>query len=326
MKARISGTGSYVPARVMTNAELERMVATSDAWITERTGIRERRIAATGEACSDLGTAAAERALQAAGVPAAEVDMILVATCTGDSPLPSTASRIQHRLGAVRAAACDLSAACSGFVYALSIGDAYIKSGMRHVLVIGSEVMSMLMDWTDRGRGTCVLFGDGAGAVLLSPSQDASGILSSHLHSDGSLWDLICVPGGGSRNPPGEKMLSEGLQFMKMKGNETFKVAVKTLEDVAREALAANHLSVGEIDLYVPHQANARIITAVAARLGLPMEKVMLNLDRYGNTSAASIPLALDEAVRTGRLRPGHLVLIEAFGGGLTWGASVIRW
>jgi 3-oxoacyl-[acyl-carrier-protein] synthase-3 len=324
MKATIAGTGSYVPSRIMTNADLERMVATSDAWITERTGIRERRIAAPEEACSDLGSMAAERALQAAGVPASAVDMILVATCTGDSPLPSTASRIQHRLGALRAAACDLSAACTGFVYALSVGDAYVKSGMRYVLVIGSEVMSMLMDWTD--RSTCVLFGDGAGAVLLTPSKDQSGILSSHLHSDGNLWDLICVPGGGSRNPPCEKMVAEGLQFMKMKGNETFKVAVKTLEDVTREALAANGLSVKDLDLYVPHQANARIIMAVASRLGLPPEKVMLNLDRYGNTSAASIPLALDEAVRTGRLQRGHLVLIEAFGGGLTWGASVIRW
>jgi 3-oxoacyl-[acyl-carrier-protein] synthase-3 len=324
MKAKILGTGSYVPSRVLSNAELERMVATSDAWITERTGIRERRIAAPGEACSDLGTIAAERALQAAGVPAADVDMILVATCTGDSPLPSTACRIQYRLGAVRSAACDLSAACCGFVYALSVGEAYIKSGMRHVLVIASEVMSMLMDWTD--RGTCVLFGDGAGAVLLGPSQDDAGILSSHLHSDGNLWDLICVPGGGSRNPPGDKMLAEGLQYMKMKVNETFKVAVKTLEDVAREALAAHRLSVADVDLYIPHQANARIIKAVASRLDLPMEKVVLNLDRYGNTSAASIPLALDEAVRDGRVKRGNLILMEAFGGGLTWAASVVRW
>jgi 3-oxoacyl-[acyl-carrier-protein] synthase-3 len=195
---------------------------------------------------------------------------------------------------------------------------------MRHVLVIGSEVMSMLMDYTD--RSTCVLFGDGAGAVLLGPSQDETGILSSHLHSDGQLWDLICVPGGGSRHPPGEKMLAEGLQYMKMKGNETFKVAVKSLEDVAREALATHGLSVDDVDLYIPHQANARIIKAVANRLGLPMEKVVLNLDRYGNTSAASIPLALDEAVRDGRVRQGSLILMEAFGGGLTWAASVVRW
>ena len=324
MRARIAGTGSYVPERVLTNADLERMVATSDAWIVERTGIRERRIAAPGEACSDLGTRAAERALAAAGVAAADLDLILVATCTGDSPLPSTACLIQQRLGAVRAAACDLSAACCGFVYALAVGDAYVKTGFRHVLIVGAEVMSMITDWTD--RGTCILFGDGAGAVVLSPSEGERGILSSHLHSDGNLWDLICVPGGGSRMPPSEKMLAEGLQYIKMKGNETFKVAVKTLEEAAREALSANHLSVDALDLYVPHQANVRIIKAVAGRLGLPMEKVVLNMDRYGNTSAASIPLALDEAVREGRLKEGSLVMIEAFGSGLTWASAVIRW
>jgi len=324
MRARIAGTGSYVPERVLTNADLERMVATSGAWIVERTGIRERRIAAPGEACSDLGTKAAERALAAAGVAAADLDLILVATCTGDSPLPSTACLIQQRLGAVRAAACDLSAACCGFVYALAVGDAYVKTGFRHVLIVGAEVMSMITDWTD--RGTCILFGDGAGAVVLSPSEGERGILSSHLHSDGNLWDLICVPGGGSRMPPSEKMLAEGLQYIKMKGNETFKVAVKTLEEAAREALSANHLSVDDLDLYVPHQANVRIIKAVAGRLGLPMEKVVLNMDRYGNTSAASIPLALDEAVREGRLKDGSLVMIEAFGSGLTWASAVIRW
>ena len=324
MKARIAGTGSYVPERVLTNRDLERMVATSDAWIVDRTGIRERRIAAPGEACSDLGVRAAEVALQAAGVDAAELDLILVATCTGDAPLPSTACIIQHRLGAVRAAACDLGAACCGFVYALAVGDAYVKTGFRHVLVVGAEVMSMIIDWTD--RNTCVLFGDGAGAVVLTAEEGERGILSSHLHSDGSLWELICVPGGGSRIPPSEKMLADGLQNMKMKGNETFKVAVKTLEDSAREALSANNLSMEDLDLYVPHQANARIISAVAARLGLPMEKVVLNMDRYGNTSAASIPLALDEAVRAGRVGEGSLVMMAAFGSGLTWASSLVRW
>jgi len=324
MKARITGIGSYVPERVLTNAGLERMVATSDEWIVERTGIRERRIAAQGQACSDLGARAADRALKDAGITATDVDLILVATCTGDSPLPSTACLIQHRLGASRAAACDLSAACCGFIYALAVGDAYVKTGARHVLVVGAEVMSAIMDWTD--RGTCVLFGDGAGAVVLAPSPGEAGILSSHLHSDGNLWDLICVPGGGSRNPPSEKMVTEGLQYLKMKGSETFKVAVKTLEDAAREALAANHLTVQDVDVYVPHQANIRIIKAVAQRLGLPMDKVVVNIDRYGNTSAASIPLALDEAVKAGRIKPGSLVLIEAFGGGLTWASAVIRW
>ena len=324
MGARIQGTGSFVPARVLTNVDLERMVETSDAWIVERTGIRERRIVASGESCSDLAVKAAERALEAAGVAAADLDLILVATCTGDAPLPATACVLQHRLGAQRAAACDISAACSGFVYALAIGDAYVRSGYGQVLVVGSEVMSMLMDWTD--RGTCILFGDGAGAVVLGPAADGKGILSSHLHSDGTLWDLICVPGGGSAAPPSEKMLAEGLQYLKMKGNETFKVAVRTMEEVAREALSANGLSVEDLDLYIPHQANVRIIKAVASRLGLPMEKVVMNMDRYGNTSAASIPLALDEAVRGGRVREGNLILMEAFGGGLTWGSVLVRW
>jgi 3-oxoacyl-[acyl-carrier-protein] synthase-3 len=324
VRARITGTGSYAPAKVLTNVGLERMVATSDEWIVERTGIRERRIAAAGEACSDLGVVAAERALKAAGVAAADLDFILVATCTGDQPMPATACLIQHRLGAIRAAACDLGAACCGFVYALSVADAYVRTGMRHVLVVGSEVMSVIMDWTD--RNTCVLFGDGAGAVVVSATDGNRGILSTHLHSDGSLCDLITVPGGGSRMPPSEKVINERMQYMKMKGNETFKVAVRTLEDVARETLAANGLTVADVDLYVPHQANVRIIRAVAERLGLPMEKVVLNMDRYGNTSAASIPLALDEAVRDGRIKDGSVIMMGAFGAGLTWASALIRW
>ena len=324
MRSRISGTGSYTPDRVLSNAELERMVATSDQWIAERTGIRERRIAAAGEACSDLGIRAAERALKAAGLSATDLDMILVATCTGDTLLPATACLIQHRLGAMHAAACDISAACCGFVYALGIADAYIKSGMRHVLIVGSEVMSVITDWTD--RNTCVLFGDGAGAAVLSASPDDRGILSTHLRSDGSLCDLIIVPGGCSRIPPSEKMLSERLQYIKMKGNETYKVAVRTLEEIARETLAASGLKVEDVDLYVPHQANVRIIKAVADRLGLPLSKVVLNMDRYGNTSAASIPIALDEAVKDGRIRDGHMIMLGAFGAGLTWASALIRW
>jgi len=324
MKARITGTGSYVPAKVLTNLELERIVATSDEWITERTGIRERHLANPGEACSDLAVKAAERALKAAGVSAAELDLILLATCTGDYPLPATACLVQHRLGATRAAACDLSAACCGFVYALSVADAYIKTGLRHVLVIGSEVMSAITDWTD--RNTCILFGDGAGAAVVSASDGERGILSSHLRSDGALCDLITVPGGGSRNPPSEKMVAERMQFLKMKGNETFKVAVRTLEDIARETLAANNFTVKDLDLYVPHQANARILKSVADRLGLPLEKMVLNLDRYGNTSAASVPIALDEAVQAGRIKEGSLVMIGAFGAGLTWASALIRW
>jgi 3-oxoacyl-[acyl-carrier-protein] synthase III len=324
MKACIVGTGSYAPARVLTNEDLERMVATSDEWIRERTGIRERRIAAAGEACSDLAVQAGRRALAAAGLAATDLDLILVATCTGDYPLPATACLVQHQLGATKAAACDLSAACCGFVYALSVADAYVKSGMRHVLVIGSEVMSALTDWTD--RNTCVLFGDGAGAVVVGASGGERGILSTHLGSDGTLCELIMVPGGGSRTPPSEKVITERLQYIKMKGNETFKVAVRTLEEIARAALSANDLRVEDVDLYVPHQANVRILKAVIERLGLPVEKVLLNLDRYGNTSAASIPIALDEAVREGRIKDGSLVMLGAFGAGLTWASAVIRW
>lgn len=324
MMARITGTGSYAPQRVVTNADLEKMVATSDEWIAERTGIRERRIAGSGEACSDLALKAAQRALDSAKIGAADLDMIVLATCTGDYPLPATACLIQHQLGANRAGACDLSAACCGFVYALSVADAYVRTGMRHVLVIGSEVMSAITDWND--RNTCVLFGDGAGAVVVSASEGERGILSTQLKSDGALWELIAVPGGGSRTPPSEKVITEKLNCIKMKGNETFKVAVRTLEDAAREILAAAHLTVADVDLYVPHQANVRILRAVTDRLGLPIERVMLNLDRYGNTSAASIPIALDEAVQQGRIKDGSLVMLGAFGAGLTWASALIRW
>lgn len=324
MKSRIAGTGSYTPSRVMTNTELERMVATSDDWIRERTGIRERHIAASGEACSDLAIQAGQRALAAAGLAASDLDLILVATCTGDYPLPATACLVQHQLGATKAAACDLSAACCGFVYALSVADAYVRTGMRHVLVIGSEVMSAITDWSD--RNTCILFGDGAGAAVVSASEGERGILSTHLRSDGSLCELIAVPAGGSRTPLSEQVVAERTHFIKMKGNETFKVAVRTLEEIARETLAANHLQVEDLDLYVPHQANMRILKAVMERLGLPLEKVMLNLEQYGNTSAASIPIALDEAVRAGRIRDGSLVMLGAFGAGLTWASALIRW
>ncbi|MBX9660919.1 MAG: ketoacyl-ACP synthase III [Nitrospiraceae bacterium] len=324
MKSRITGTGSYAPSRVMTNTELERMVATSDDWIRERTGIRERHIAASGEACSDLAVQAGRRALEAAGLAASDLDMILVATCTGDYPLPATACLVQHQLGATKAAACDLSAACCGFVYALSVADAYVRTGMRHVLVIGSEVMSAITDWSD--RNTCILFGDGAGAAVVSASDGERGILSTHLRSDGSLCELITVPAGGSRTPLSEQVVAERAHFIKMKGNETFKVAVRTLEEIARETLAANQLQVEDLDLYVPHQANMRILKAVMERLGLPLEKVMVNLERYGNTSAASIPIALDEAVRAGRVQDGSLVMLGAFGAGLTWASALIRW
>ena len=324
MRSQLLGTGSYVPSRVMTNHDLEQMVATSDSWIIERTGIRERRLVAPGQACSDLACEAAEKALKEANVSASELDMILIATCTGDSPLPSTACLVQHRLGATKAAACDISAACCGFLYALAIADSYVKTGSRYVLVIGSEVMSTITDWTD--RNTCVLFGDGAGAAVVGHSDGEDGILSLHIHADGNVSDLIEVPGGGSSCPASEKTLAEKLQYIKMKGNETFKIAVKTMEEAVKEALSANNLTVDDIDVFVPHQANIRILKAVSQRLGLPFSKTVVNLDRFGNTSAASIPLALDEAVRDGRIQRGHIVLFAAFGAGLTWASGVARW
>ncbi len=324
MRSRILGTGSYAPKQVLTNADLEAMVETSDAWIVERTGIRERRLAAPGEACSDLGVLAAQQALADAKVQAAQLDLILVATCTGDSPLPSTASLIQHRLGAVKAAACDISAACCGFVYGLSVADAFVRTGHRYVLVIGSEVMSSITDWTD--RNTCVLFGDGAGAVVLGRTDEDRGILTLHLHADGRFSDLICVPGGGSSLPPSERVLAERLHCVKMRGNETFKIAVKTMEEAIREAVAAQGFGIDDIDCLVPHQANIRILRAVGQRIGLPLDRIMINVDRYGNTSAASIPLALDEAVKNGTIREGSLVVMAAFGAGLTWASGVMRW
>ena len=324
MRSRILGTGSYAPKQVLTNADLEAMVETSDSWIVERTGIRERRLAAPDEACSDLGVLAAQQALADAKVQAAELDLILVATCTGDSPLPSTASLIQHRLGAGKAAACDISAACCGFVYGLSVADAFVRTGHRYVLVIGSEVMSSITDWTD--RNTCVLFGDGAGAVVLGPTEEDRGVLSLHLHADGRFSDLICVPGGGSSLPPSERVLAERLHCVKMRGNETFKIAVKTMEEAIREAVAAHGLGVDDIDCLVPHQANIRILRAVGQRIGLPLDRIMINVDRYGNTSAASIPLALDEAAKNGTIGEGSLVVMAAFGAGLTWASGVMRW
>ncbi|HLG21979.1 MAG TPA: beta-ketoacyl-ACP synthase III [Candidatus Manganitrophaceae bacterium] len=325
MKAKIIGTGAYLPEKILTNSDLEKRIDTTDQWIVERTGVRERRIAAKDEASSDLAYHAAQKAMKAAGAAPDEIDLIIVATSTPDMFFPSTACIVQDKLKATRAAAFDLSAACSGFVYALSVGEQYIRSGTHQkVLVIGAEVMSRLIDWSD--RRTCVLFGDGAGAVLLGPSSSDNGILSTHLRSDGALWDLICVPGGGSANPPSEKVLAERLNTIKMKGNETFKAAVRSLEEVAWEALKANGLAPHQVGYLIPHQANIRIISAVAERLRFPMEKVVVNLDRYGNTSAASIPIALDEAVRDGRVKPGTLLLFLAFGGGLTWASALARW
>jgi 3-oxoacyl-[acyl-carrier-protein] synthase-3 len=318
--SRIAGTGSYLPERVLTNADIEKLVDTSDEWIQDRTGIRERRIAAEGQTTGDLAEMAARRAMEAAGVDASEIDMIAMGTTTPDLIFPSTACLVQARLGANGCAAFDVNAACSGFIYALSMADKFIRSGQsKCALVIGSETLTRMIDWTD--RGTCVLFGDGAGAVVLKPSEE-TGILSTHLHADGGYKELLFNPVGVSTGFLDEP--NHGVK-VKMIGNDLFKVAVRALARVAEEALTANGLDKHALDWLVPHQANLRIITATARHLDLPMEKVIVTVDRHGNTSAGSVPLALDEAVRDGRIQRGQLLLMEAFGGGITWGSALLR-
>ena len=325
IRARIIATGSYAPEKVLTNSDLEKMVDTSDEWITERTGIKERRIADEKQAASDLAYVAAREALKGSGLKAKDIELIIVATVTGDMSLPATACILQDRLEAKRAAAFDVNAACSGFIYGLAVANAFIRSGAyRRVLVVGAEVLTKFTDWED--RTTCVLFGDAAGAAILEAVNEDRGILCTKIHSDGSMWDLLHTPGGGSRYPASKETLRKKQHFIKMKGNETFKVAVRTLEGLVLETLDENKLKPSDLSLLVPHQANLRIIQATASRIGLPMDKVAVNLDRYGNTSAASIPLALDEAIRSGRVRDGDYILLEAFGGGLTWASALIKW
>ncbi len=323
--ARITGTGAAVPEKVLTNADLEKLVDTTDEWITTRTGIKERRVASAGEFTSTFATAAAEKALTMAGVSADELDLIVVATVTPDFPFPSTACLVQKNLNAKKAAAFDISAACSGFLFAISIVDNFIKSGsVTKALVIGAETLTRVTDWQD--RNSCVLFGDGAGAVILEATNEKAGVLSTHIHSDGTYWELLHQPACGSRNPAEQRVLDERLTFIKMQGNEVFKLAVRAMEEAANEALAANGLSVADIDLFISHQANRRIIDAIGKRLGLAPEQVYINLERYGNTSAASIPIALDEANRAGKVKEGDLVLLDSFGGGLTWASALVRW
>ncbi len=325
LRAKIIATGSYAPEKKLTNLDLEKMVDTSDEWITERTGIKERRIAGEKQATSDLAYEASKIALKQAGLKAKDIDLIIVATVTGDMPMPSTACLLQNRLEAKKAAAFDINAACSGFLYGLSVADSFIKAGThKKILLIGAETLSKFTDWED--RTTCVLFGDGAGAVIIEATEGENGILSTHIHSDGSLWELLNLPGGGSKNPPTKESIDKGLHFLKMKGNETFKAAVRTLESLVTDTLKANNIKPSQLSALIPHQANLRIIQATANRLGLSMDKVVVNLDRYGNTSAASIPIALDEAVRTGRIRKDDYILLEAFGGGLTWASALIKW
>lgn len=324
-KARIIGTGSYLPEKVLTNFDLEKMVDTNNEWITARTGIKERRIAAEGELTSDLAVEAAKRALEMANVGVEEIDLIIVGTITGDFPWPSTACLVQNKLGAQNAAAWDVSAACSGFVYALASASKYLECGdAKKALVIGAEVLSRIIDWED--RNTCILFGDGAGAVVLEAQEGDSGILSSHLHADGSHWELLYQPGFGSRYPASASGLEERLPFLRMAGNEVFKVAVRSLYEVAMESLEANQLTADDVDLLFPHQANRRILDAVKKRLGLRDEQMYVNVDLCGNTSGASIPLALDEANRKGLIKEGDLLMFDAFGGGFTWGATLVRW
>ncbi|WP_226470512.1 beta-ketoacyl-ACP synthase III [Luteimonas panaciterrae] len=320
--ARIAGTGSYLPEKVLTNDDLAKMVDTSDEWIVTRTGIRERHIAAEGETTCDLAYHAAVRAMEAAGVSAADLDMIVVGTTTPDLIFPSTACLLQNRIGANGVAAFDVNAACSGFVYALAVADKFIISGAaKTVLVVGAETLTRMVDWTE--RTSCVLFGDGAGAVVLKADTE-TGILSTHLHADGSKKDLLWNPVGVSTGfKENEKNAGSRIN---MKGNDVFKYAVKALDAVVDETLAANNLDKHDLDWLIPHQANLRIIEATAKRLDMPMDRVVVTVDKHGNTSSGSVPLALDAGIRSGKIQRGQLLLLEAFGGGFTWGSALLRY
>ncbi len=327
MPIQILGTGSHLPERVLSNTDLEKLVETSDEWITTRTGIRERRIAPDEHATSDMATDAARRALADAGVAPEEIDLILVGTCTPDSPFPSTATLVQHALGAVNAFAMDLSAACSGFLYGLEIARALLESGRyRRALVIGAEKMSTLVDWKD--RTTCILFGDGAGAVVLGHAEDGAsgGIVSCKLGTNGALSGLLQVPAGGSRRPVDAQVLDERSHTIRMSGQEVFKHAVQNMTLTALELLAEAGWKADDLALVIPHQANRRILEAIRTRVGVAEDKVFVNVHKYGNTSAASIGIALDEAAREGRLHPGDRVMLLAFGAGFTWGGVLLEW
>jgi 3-oxoacyl-[acyl-carrier-protein] synthase III len=321
-RARVIGCGGYLPERIVTNADLAARLDTSDEWIVQRTGIRQRHVAAPGELTSDLARKAAERALAQAGMSGAELDLIVLATATPDNTFPATATRLQAQLGMTKGFAFDVQAVCSGFIYALATADNFIRAGQaRTALVVGAETFSRILDWQD--RGTCVLFGDGAGALVLRATRaegapNEPGVLSTHLHSDGCGYDILYVDGGPSSTAT--------TGFLRMEGKEVFRHAVHRLAEVVDEALAANGMSARDLDWLVPHQANRRIIDSMAKKLDLPGSKVVITIDRHANTSAASVPLALAEAVADGRIRPGHLVLMEAMGGGLTWGAALVRW
>jgi 3-oxoacyl-[acyl-carrier-protein] synthase-3 len=320
----IIGTGSYLPERILTNAEIEKMVDTTDEWIVTRSGIRERRIAREDQATSDLAAEAGRQALEAAGVAPEEVDQIIVGTITQDMGFPSTACFVQNLLKARNAHCFDLAAACSGFVYALEVGRQFVATGaVRTSLVIGAEKLSVVTDWTD--RTTCVLFGDGAGAAVLRSVEGQRGILGTVMGSDGSLADLLGIPGGGSRHPASTKTLEDRMHYMKMTGKEVFKHAVRTMSDATLQVLKKCDLTFDDIKMVIPHQANIRIIQAIGDRLGLPVDKVFINVEKYGNMSSATVPVALDQAIRSGRVKPGDRVVLVAFGGGFTWGAMVLE-
>ncbi|MCL0038541.1 ketoacyl-ACP synthase III [Thermodesulfovibrionales bacterium] len=325
LKAKIIATGSYLPEKRLTNFDLEKMIDTSDDWITERTGIKERRIAEDGQSTSDLAYEASKNALRQAGLEADDLDLIIVATVTGDMIFPATACLLQNLLSAKKAAAFDINAVCSGFVYGLSVANSFIRAGTyKRILLVGAEIYSRIIDWED--RTTCILFGDGAGAVILEATDGDSGIISTRLCSDGSLWEILTLPGGGSKYPPSEETIRKRLHFLKMNGKEIFKAAVKALQTLVDDTLKENNLKPSQLSVLILHQANLRIIQAAAARLGLPMDKVVVNIDKYGNTSAASVPIALDEVVRAGKVKEGDYILLEAFGGGLTWASALIKW
>jgi len=323
---KIVGTGSHVPEKVITNADLEKLVDTSDEWITTRTGIKERRIVKEDVPLSYLAFDAAKKALRKAGIEAQDIDLIIVGTISPDMQLPSTACFLQDMLGARRAAAFDIAAACSGFIYALSIAEQYIKAGTyRTVLVIGAEVLSKVIDWTD--RSTCVIFSDGAGAaVVQASSEPGQTVLSTHLFADGQYAKYLYIPGGGTLHPATHETVDKRMHYVKMSGNELFKVAIRSMEDACTIALQHNGLTPADVDWLIPHQANLRIIEAIAKRLGMSMEKVIITIHKYGNASSATIPIALDEALSSGKIKKGDIILSVAFGGGVTWASMVLRW
>ncbi len=326
MRSLIVGTGSYSPEKVLTNADLEKVVETNDQWIVERTGIKERHVGAPDQASSDLAYEASKRALEMAGVSAADIDLIVLGTITGDMPWPSTAALLQGRLGNKKAFAFDVSAASSGSLYSLSIADRYVSTGVvKNALVVGVDMLTRIVDWKD--RNTCILFGDGAGALVVQPTDDPKrGLQSFHLHTDGSQWAMLHQPGPGSRRPLTQQLVDERGHYLVMAGREVYKFAVRALVDSCREALAANHLSASDVTYVIAHQANKRILDATLERLEIPASKCWMNLEKYGNTSAASVPTTLDEANRAGWFKPGDTILVTAIGAGMAWGAGIIRW